>query len=566
MTASSSNKQTKPGRSLHFGVMCSGDKLQAWQAESIRLLMDAGHLCKLQVVDANIIPEKSFSQKLGGYFSKTGLYHVYQRFFFRPKAKAPVSFASLIDLDEIESINCQTTKKKYSEYFSDEDIKIIKSRQLDFILRFGFNIIRGDILDAAKYGVWSFHHGDEQKYRGGPPGFWEIVKKDPVTGAILQRLTDKLDGGIILKKGFFKTLDHSYEGQIDQLYFASAAWPTQVCKDIVNGVINIADKQESKTKAKIFRAPKNLQMLSFWIRILKKKFHFHSQELFMPEDWNVGISAANINWFVDHFGKNQLLWLPKAPKGHYYADPFGLMIGEYLHIVFEDYDYKSRKGIISNIIFSNGNFGKASPAITEDFHLSYPYVFEANGEYYCVPESADAKQVRLYKYNPIEDRFDFVKLLLDNFPGVDPTVFHYKDKWWLFATHKAQSNTNLHAFVSDNFDGPYSPHMNNPIKTDIRSARPAGRLYVENGELIRPAQDCSLTYGGRIALNKIVKLTETEFREETIKLIGPVKNSKYDKGFHTLACSGDYTIFDGKRFKFNKNNFWYKLKTKLGRE
>jgi len=44
------------------------------------------------------------------------------------------------------------------------------------------------------FGVWSWHHGDEDKYRGGPPAFWEIVNADPVTGALLQRLTERLDG------------------------------------------------------------------------------------------------------------------------------------------------------------------------------------------------------------------------------------------------------------------------------------------------------------------------------------------------------------------------------------
>jgi len=85
-------------------------------------------------------------------------------------------------------------------YFNAEDVATINKKDLDFILRFGFNIIRGEILNAARYGVWSFHHDDERKYRGSPPGFWELYYRDPVTGSILQRLTDRLDGGIVLKR------------------------------------------------------------------------------------------------------------------------------------------------------------------------------------------------------------------------------------------------------------------------------------------------------------------------------------------------------------------------------
>jgi len=555
-------------RELSFGIMVSGDQIQAWQAECIRLLLESGHQCKLIIVDANETPDKSITQKIAGYTSKTGLYHFYQRFFSRPGAKNPVNLKSLFnpEVNQTQTIRCTTTTIKYSEYFSDNDIDSIKSHQLEFILRFGFNIIRGEILNAAKYGVWSFHHDDEQKYRGGPPGFWEIFNNDPLTGVILQQLTDKLDGGIILKKGFYKTVNHSYSGQIDQLYFASAAWPLQICIDILNGAIDIPGKRESKTKAKIFKAPRNLQMLLFSFRVLVNKIRFHFQELFKPEDWNVGISDVNISSFVSHFGDNKHQWLPKPPKGRYYADPFTFMVDDDLHIVFEDYDYRSRRGKISKIKYSNRKFGKIESALDEDFHLSYPYIFEIDGEYYCVPESADAGQIRLYKYMRGSGKFQFIKILLDKFPGVDPTIFSYRDKWWLFATRKDSSNTDLHAFYSDTFDGPYRPHLNNPVKVDIRSARPAGNLFIMNGELIRPAQDCSQTYGSRIALNKIVKLTETEFREEIIKFIGPINGEVYNDGFHTLASTGTYTIFDGKRFKFDNYNFWYKLKKKLGRK
>jgi hypothetical protein len=589
---------------LSFGIMCSGQDIQAWQAECVRLLLAEGHDCNLLIVDVNETPQKTTPQKIKGYLSSTGLYHFYQRFFFRPKAKNLESINLILNLvtkeapfpsppaiakrrtgrgragdgvnletpllsserpgEKVETLHCTTTKKKYSEYFSDTDVKSIKSYQLDFILRFGFNIVRGDILNTAKYGVWSFHHDDEQKYRGGPPGFWEILKNDPATGVILQRLTDKLDGGIILKKGFFKTINHSYTGQIDQLYFASAKWPLQVCRDIENNAATYTDGVQSKTSAKVFKAPTNPAMLNFWFQILKNKIKFHYQELFRPEDWNVGIAKTGINSFADNIDTNGITWLPQPPKGRYFADPFAFQIGKELHIVFEDYNYKSCLGKISRIVYSDGKFGEITPVIEEDFHLSYPYIFESSGEIYCVPESANTKQIMLYKYDRDSQKFQFINVLLDNFQGVDPTVFYYKDKWWLFATHKEQSNTNLHIFYTDRFDGPYIPHAKNPVKTDIRNSRPAGTPYSENGELMRPAQDCSVTYGGRIALNKVVELTEKTFKEETINYIGPLTKSKFNKGFHTISNVGNYTIFDGKRFRFNWMNFKDKFKQKLG--
>ena len=73
-------------------------------------------------------------------------------------------------IKNVKKIHCKTFKKgKFSEYFTNSDINEIKNQHLDFILRFSYGIIRGKILDSAKYGIWSFHHDDEKKYRGGPP-------------------------------------------------------------------------------------------------------------------------------------------------------------------------------------------------------------------------------------------------------------------------------------------------------------------------------------------------------------------------------------------------------------
>ena len=73
---------------------------------------------------------------------------------------------------------------------------------VDVALRFGFRIVKGNALRVAKHGVWSHHHGDNLLYRGGPPGFWEVMRGDPFTGTILQILSDELDGGQVIYRSF----------------------------------------------------------------------------------------------------------------------------------------------------------------------------------------------------------------------------------------------------------------------------------------------------------------------------------------------------------------------------
>ena len=87
----------------------------------------------------------------------------------------------------------------------DKDIEIIKSFKLDFILRRDFRIIRGKILRSTKYGIWSLHHGDNDYYRGIPPGFWETYFNESITGVTLQKLNNNLDGGQIIDKGYYGT-------------------------------------------------------------------------------------------------------------------------------------------------------------------------------------------------------------------------------------------------------------------------------------------------------------------------------------------------------------------------
>ena len=61
--------------------------------------------------------------------------------------------------------------------------------------------------------------------------------------------------------------------------------------------------------------------------------------------------------------------------------------------------------------------------------------------------------------------------------------------------------------------GPWTPHPGNPIKSDVRSSRPAGRMIRWEGGLYRPTQDCSRRYGHAVAVQKVLELTPHTYRE-----------------------------------------------------
>jgi hypothetical protein len=102
-------------------------------------------------------------------------------------------------------------------------------------------------------------------------------------------------------------------------------------------------------------------------------------------------------------------------------------------------------------------------------------------------------------------------------------------------------------YHADHFEGPWIPHLANPVKVDIRSARPGGTPFHVGESLYRPAQDCSESYGCRLALNRITTLTPTSFAEETVRVLRPHPSWPCRDGFHTLSGEGDWTILDAKR-------------------
>ena len=537
--------------SLRFGVMCNGTVFRRWQAEALTRLIDHGHRPALLIVDARETSEKPLFLRLLRKRWGTALFFFIDRRIFSPTEKDPVNLEK--ELSGVASIRCKVVKRGVSEYFAEDDLNTVRDYRLDFILRFGFGIIRGDILSAAGYGVWSFHHDDEMIYRGGPPGFWEIYRGDPVSGAVMQRLTERLDGGIVLKKGYLKTVMHSWRESHGRLLEVSSAWPALVADELASGAGNgdagrfSAGAAPSLTVAPLYRVPGNLKMINFLLKIFRNRILFHYRRLMQMEIWNVGMIEKPIHELAlggERLRDEDIRWLPEIRKAGYLADPFGYVAAGRLHVLAEDYSYRSGRAGISEVVFSTHPDG----VVEADHHLSYPYVVEHEGEIYCLPESSQAPAITLYRKDKATGQFTPHRTLLVQPGAVDPTLISYHDRWWLFLTTKEHSNTHLYLFYSRDFHGEFLPHRLNPVKIDVRSARPAGTPFSHEGALYRPAQDCSVTYGGRIAVNRVLKLTPDEFLEETVGYIEPPAGSIYRKGIHTISKAGGYTLIDGKRY------------------
>lgn len=545
-------------QSFRFGLLLNSPVVEAWQAKTIELLLANGHELVLVVMNGNPTERsQSFVRKLMAYPYRYLFFRVWNRYFFKPESKKSVDISSKIR--HATHLKCITYKKGVAQYFDQESLEKIKSVQLDFLLRFGFNIIRGEILQAARFGVWSFHHDDEQEIRGGPPGFWEFLFKKTSNGVILQQLTDALDKGIILKKVWFPVIYHDYKSHLDQLYFESCLLPLQVCRQIKEEPIGSL----SQSQAKIYHPPLNGVLVYFLVLGFYRRLSFHLNFLLRQEDWNIGLinDTFSLDKPIDHKAE-AAQWLPRKKKTVYFADPF-LLEHENDQLLFaERFDYEQGKGSLV-LLKQSENYRHAHPILDADFHFSFPFIFKNEETIYCIPECYESNSVQLYTYDSQDTRLIFKKNLVEGFQAIDPILFEHEKRWWLFFTIKAMPSVHLYAFYSDQPFGNFTPHANNPIKTDIRSARNAGKPFVENGKLFRPSQDCSSHYGRAVNICQIVDLSPTTFEEKIVSRIGPNASSSYPSGLHTFNYTTKTIVFDGKRFVTTWQGFKHQLNQKL---
>jgi hypothetical protein len=161
-----------------------------------------------------------------------------------------------------------------------------------------------------------------------------------------------------------------------------------------------------------------------------------------------------------------------------------------------------------------------------------------------IPESFEARAVRLYRADDFPWRWSCVATLLEGEVLLDPTVFRHAGRWWMFVeTNPQHRYDTLRLFHSDRLEAGWREHPRSPlIAGDRHYARPAGSVVVCDGRPIRFAQDCEPEYGMRVHAFAIEEITATEYRE---RYLGPVLDAGplrwNTAGMHHLDAKQDGT-------------------------
>ena len=195
-------------------------------------------------------------------------------------------------------------------------------------------------------------------------------------------------------------------------------------------------------------------------------------------------------------------------------------------------------------------FSDFKEIIKEDYHLSYPFVFNGDdGNIYIMPESNEANELYLYRAMSFPDKWEKYMVILDNIRVVDTTPFDYIDNHYAFSL-ELDDNMLLLEFDSD-----YNIMDKALLSNDMSFARAGGRVFDHNGKQIYVAQDCREEYGKAINLIEF-DLKDKCFNHNLIKTINPedveLINAKKASGIHTYNFSNKLEVID---LKYYRNSY-----------
>jgi hypothetical protein len=545
MTTASVNEK----RTLRVGLLVDSLTQPRWVSQIIHDIASSGiaEIC-LVVKNEATAPDQPRG-RLQTYWRNRNylLYALYEKL----DARLPLNDADAfedVDVQELLAdcpvVGVTPVMKKFSDWFPEKAIEQIRAYDLDVALSFGFRILRGEALRIAKHGVWSYHHGDNLVNRGGPAGFWEVLDASPISGSVLQVLSEDLDNGEVLDRTWLRTSDRfSVRLSKNNLYWRSSSFVMRKLRELYEQ--GTATREQNSFRPyynRLHKMPTNAELLPRLARLTcnyarnKLRYAFYFDQWTLAYRFRTSPTDPNNSFYrFTHL---------TPPKDKFWADPFAVKHEGKYFVFFEEYLYKDDKAHISVMEVSKSGATEPVPVLKRDYHLSYPFMLEWQGRHYMIPETAANKTVEVYRCESFPGEWKLETLLLEGVPGRDATLFEVDGLWWMFvAIADTDSSDELYLYYGPTPLGPWTPHKQNPVKSDVRNSRPAGRPFYWNGELCRPAQDSSQRYGYAMTINRIVRLTPDEFVEQEISKILPQWRPDL-RGTHTLNICEDLTVID----------------------
>lgn len=274
--------------------------------------------------------------------------------------------------------------------------------------------------------------------------------------------------------------------------------------------------------------------------------------------WRVGMADRPIHAFLDPDYVPRVNWLTHSRAIAYCADPFAHP-EDPDEIWWEVYCYLGRRGRLQR---KRPGVEVETVDLGVDCHQSFPFMTRIAGQSVLVPEMCKSGTTRIYALEPGGQPCCLAVLPV---PGIDPVLFEWQGRLWLGLTRADLDNrANLCLWHAPDLTGPWTEHQANPVKIDVRSTRGGGTPFHHQGMLYRPTQDCSLTYGGQVVINRVLACSPCEYREEVAAVVKARPDWPNPHGLHTLSACGDRTLLDAKRVALSGAGLHAKLQRLMG--
>lgn len=236
-----------------------------------------------------------------------------------------------------------------------------------------------------------------------------------------------------------------------------------------------------------------------------------------------------------------------STPNYWVADPMLVQDKEKTYLFYEA--CHNGKGIIEVVqVMDDGSVSTPHKVLEMEYHLSYPFVFRMDDNWYMIPESCACNKVQLFKAVDFPEKWEYKQTLLNEY-AVDTTVTKVNERYLFttFIANKQNESVTPKAFwmkFSNDIASLEQIRWDNYNEYNVRGA---GGFYIENGEIIRPAQiNQANSYGDGIVLKKMSVseniISETDIMRVSSKNIH-FSSYKFD-GLHTYTCTDDYEAID----------------------
>ena len=412
----------------------------------------------------------------------------------------------------------------------------------------------GDVEDRllagiARYGIWRYTFGADGA-RATVSGFRELVDAELVTASGITVRTDLERPVRVVYQSWSRTRPLSLARGHDRILRKTATFAGRTLRELHRlgeRWLESCAPAGGGTPPATAAVPATGEVVRGVSRIGARIARRAVQKLLYVEQWflayTFGATAS------ERLDLRQFVRI-MPPKDRIWADPFPIERNGCYYIFFEELEYATDKGHISVIeVHPSGRWSAPVRVLERDYHLSYPFLLEQDGVLYMMPETWQNRTVELYRCVAFPDRWRLEQVLMKDVYCVDATLHRDASGWWMFANSGIDESDDemddeLHLFHAPHLRGEWKPHPANPVKSDVRSTRPAGSFYYENGTLYRPAQICAPLYGSGISINQVVQLTPDKYVEREVHRIVPPPGTGV-LGIHTLNRAGAITVVDG---------------------